>query len=401
MPLRILITNADLVGPGGTQFYVRDLASELLRRGHRPVVYAPNLGPLAEEMRRTGIDVTADLDATDFQPDVIHGHHWLPALTSIARFPDTPAVYVSHNSSVRQIPRHPSFRRYLAVGFQTRDRLLHEGLDASVIRVVFNSVDLRRFTPRPALPRRPARALLFSNYAAWSDRMGPVAEACRLAGIDLDVVGSGVNKLIAAPQTILGRYDLVFGLGRCALEAMAVGAAVVLCYTKGFGPMVRSDNFDRLREMNFALQLCTMPLDANVLLDQIRLYDGDDTAKVIQRVRAEASLSKMTAQLEDIYRQVIEEHRRAPATPKDHARAWAGILAQSSQRLAKVQSLRQQVPRREETISQLRARLDSVNAQMTAMENSLPLRLRAVLGRLPAPGEVLRAAARFIRRPKR
>ena len=40
--------------------------------------------------------------------------------------------------------------------------------------------------------------------------------------------------------TLTGDYDLVFAKARCALEAMAVGAAVVLCDTHGLGPMVTS-----------------------------------------------------------------------------------------------------------------------------------------------------------------
>ena len=51
--LKVLIANATLATLTGTETYVRDLALGLLRKGHTPVVYAPELGPIAEELRRS------------------------------------------------------------------------------------------------------------------------------------------------------------------------------------------------------------------------------------------------------------------------------------------------------------------------------------------------------------
>src|SRR4051794_28587765 len=49
--LRVLLTNHQLGDPGGTEVNIRDWAIGLLRRGHRPVAYAPVLGRTADVLR--------------------------------------------------------------------------------------------------------------------------------------------------------------------------------------------------------------------------------------------------------------------------------------------------------------------------------------------------------------
>jgi hypothetical protein len=45
--LRVLITNNTLAGRGGSELYVRDTATELLKRGHTPIAYSAVLGEVA------------------------------------------------------------------------------------------------------------------------------------------------------------------------------------------------------------------------------------------------------------------------------------------------------------------------------------------------------------------
>src|SRR5690349_19033609 len=73
--LRVLLTNHYLGEPGGTEVAVRDLALGLLRRGHRPVVYAPVLGRTARTLREATIPVVDDPARIAEAPDIIHGSH--------------------------------------------------------------------------------------------------------------------------------------------------------------------------------------------------------------------------------------------------------------------------------------------------------------------------------------
>src|SRR5207253_11139176 len=100
--------------------------------------------------------------------------------------------------------------------------------------------DLARFARRRPLPPRPRRALIFSNRAHEYTFIPAVRSACRRRGLELDVGGAGVGRTVDNPETLLPNYDLVFAKARCALEAMAVGSAVILCDADGLGPLVTS-----------------------------------------------------------------------------------------------------------------------------------------------------------------
>src|SRR5439155_22994865 len=142
--------------------------------------------------------------------------------------------------------------------------------------------------PRPPLPARPARALVFSNTASDHTHVGAVREACARAGIALDVVGRDAGNPSSSPEALLGAYDLVFAKARAALEALAVGAAVVLCDAAGAGPMVTTAALDRVRALNFGVRTLREPLAPEVIAREIARYDAADAARVSRRIRAEA-----------------------------------------------------------------------------------------------------------------
>ena len=85
--LKVLIANATMASLTGTETYVRDLALGLLRKGHTPVVYAPELGELAQQLRVATVPVVDDLSALGFTPDIIHGNHNTELMTALLHFP--------------------------------------------------------------------------------------------------------------------------------------------------------------------------------------------------------------------------------------------------------------------------------------------------------------------------
>ena len=89
--LRVLITNFELWPISGTVTYVRDLALELKRQGHVPIVYSSTAGDIAEELRGAGILVTRHAGGVGVRPDVIHGHAYAPTLKALRDWPSVPA----------------------------------------------------------------------------------------------------------------------------------------------------------------------------------------------------------------------------------------------------------------------------------------------------------------------
>jgi len=315
-PLRILITNITLATRTGTETYVRDLALALLARGHTPIVYSTDLGPIAEELRASSVPVVADLRAVAVRPDVIHGHHHPETMTALLHFAGVPAVFFCHDWVAwhDEPPRFPRLLRYAAVSLALRDRLvLQHGISEDRVRLMLNFVDVDRVAVRAPLPARPARALVFSNVATEDNFIATARRACRSIGAELDVVGASAGKVRADPAHLLRHYDLVFATGRSALEALAVGASVVVCDARGVGPMVTSGELDRLRELNFGLRVLRDPVTVEALAREIARYDPTDAGVVRNRIRSVASLAAAVDGLLALYREVIAEHTQQGA----------------------------------------------------------------------------------------
>lgn len=377
--LRILIANATMATLTGTETYVRDLALGLLRKGHTPVVYAPELGELALQLRKATVPVVDDLGALGFTPDLIHGNHNTELMTALLHFPGVPAVFFCHSwmDWVSSPPSHPRILAYVAVDDTCRDRLLcHHAVPEERLRVVLHAPDLERFRPRGPLPPRPRRALVFSNNANKWTHLAAVREACSRAGIELDVVGAGVDAQTTRPESILGNYDLVFAKARCAQEALAVGAAVILCDAAGSGPLVTADELEKLRRLNFGIRALGGKFDADLLLRQIERYDAADAAEASRRFRAASDLGSVVDDALALYADVIAEHKRLPATdPLEEARAAADHM-----RWLTLTTRRKQ------------AECESMLA------NSLTLRLRNRVSEFPLAGRLVDRLAKLARR---
>ncbi len=307
--MRVLITNNSLAERAGSELYVRDVAAALLLRGHRPVAFSTRLGAVAEDLRRATVPVVSDLSNLAEPPDIIHGQHHLETMMALLHFPAVPAVYFCHGwlPWEEAPPRFPRVFRYVAVDDTCRDRLVGEwGIPPDRVDVILNFVDLSRFRPREPLPTAPRRALVFGNTAAETTGLRVIREACRSLGIALDVMGEGFGRAMERPEEELPSYDLVFAKGRAALEAMAVGAAVVACdCVYGLAGLVTSENFEALRRMNFGLRCLHRRVEVEAIVSEIAGYDSGDAALVSERVRAHAGREQALDRIVQVYEQVL------------------------------------------------------------------------------------------------
>lgn len=307
--MRILFTNHGLSQRAGTELYVRDIAVALRNRGHEPWCWSTEIGAVADELRAEGIRVVQTLAELPGQPDLIHGHHRLETTAAGLYFPDVPIVSYCHGPRAWQERpcRLPNVAFWIAVDEACRERLVNEeGLDPSRIRVLLNFFDADRFPLRGALPSRPERALVFSNYASRDTHVPVLREVCEAAGLRLDVVGLASGKVVEDPGALLVQYDLVFAKARAAIEAMAAGCAVVQCDSFGAGRMVAPDNFHELRERNFGFTTMRMPLTVEHLTAQVRQYDAVACGAVSERVRRECSLDHAVEQLLGHYQDALQ-----------------------------------------------------------------------------------------------
>ena len=367
--------------------YVRDIATGLLQRGHTPVAFSTVLGDVAREMRALTIPVIDNLDVLTNAPDIIHGQHHVETMIAMLHFPDTPAVYFCHGwlPWEENPPRFPRIFRYVAVDHTTRDRLVFEnGISESRVSVLLNFVDLERFKPRGPLPSRPARALFFTNDAE-EQTIRVVREACRRADIALDVMGASSGTACGAPERALGGYDLVFAKGRSAIEAMAVGAAVVICDISAIGSMVTMCEFDRLRPLNFGIRALKEPINQDSVEREISRYDATDATRVSERIRSTAGRDSVIDNILLLYQEVIAEFERTERDVPAEERAASEYLRWLSPRLKEYERLNAVVAACEQHIraseSSLAQQLAEKEAQLARITGTVGWRLLSLYGR--------------------
>ena len=318
--MRVLVTNCSLRGRSGTEIVTIDLALGLSGRGHEIAVFAPLLGPRADILRHRGIVVTDRPEELPWKPDIIHGHHNHVLAAALACFPDVPALFVCHSSNYwfDGPPLLPRVRRFYAVDEACRTRLAAEaGCANEDIELLPNAVDLDLFSPRTPLPARPRRALLLTKN---SEHIQAVRAAAQDAGLELDEIGSPFGNEVDDLHARLRTFDIVFATARMALEAIAVGCAVVVVDGRGLAGLATLAKVNEWRSSNFGLRLLTREPTREAIVAEILRYDAHDARQASNRIRDIASLSTYLDQVEIIYRKIV-------AAPPSHPDAAADLRA--------------------------------------------------------------------------
>ena len=65
------------------------------------------------------------------------------------------------------------------------------------------------------------------------------------------LLGRGVGRVVTDPERELVACDLVFATARCALEAIAAGAATIVMDGRGLAGVATRANLGMLRQHNF------------------------------------------------------------------------------------------------------------------------------------------------------
>lgn len=334
--LKILLTNHNLADRAGTQLYIRDLALELQKMGHSPFVYSPLIGEVAQELRFATIPIVSDLTQLTFQPDVIHGHHQLETLTALLHFPRTPALFVCHGwFPWQEAPiKFPRIFRYVAIDCLTYNRLVIEnGIPEANVRLILNSADMQLFKPRASLPQKPIKALVYSNHIGKNmATFKTIQKACHKFDIETSLVGLQSGLSTNRPEQVLLNYDIVFAIGRSAIEALATGAAVIICSGNQIGSMVTTENLEEMRQKNFALQAMQRPTSYEAVLEELSKYNPVDAARVCGHLRQRSSTKQMTEDLVDLYQEIIQISH--DPDPKQEFQALSHYLHQFSKEMA-------------------------------------------------------------------
>ncbi len=155
-------------------------------------------------------------------------------------------------------------------------------------------------------------ALVFTNTSAPSDpSVETIRCACRRFGIErIDVTGLTAGNPVAAPEKLLGGYDLVFAKARCALEAMATGCAVIVADIAGLGGYVSTDNVADMRRLNFGVRTMQQAtVTEETILRELDRYDAMDAEQVSNYIRAQADMETAVDRWLSVYERTLAGHK--------------------------------------------------------------------------------------------
>lgn len=317
--MRVLITNTVLGTRGGSESFVRDLARGLQNLGHSVLAYGSDVQQQERLLESDLVPVATDLEHLPFMPDVIHGQHHLDAMTALTALPGVPALFHCHGAVWREaVPRHPRIHRYLTVSRTLAERIAIEScIPPADITVLPNAVDMARFATIRTPRSRPARALFYNRrHGEDSATLAAIRDAAARHGLTLDCAGIPIGPEVLRPEAVLPTYDVVFASGVSAIEALACGCAVVVLGRTSCGELVRPDNVDRYRQVNFSIAVNSPPPSADKIAAELDLYSASDGEALTARVRVEADFQRSVEILVRIYETLVERQRALEPDPR-------------------------------------------------------------------------------------
>src|SRR5579884_3539074 len=172
----------------------------------------------------------------------------------VDRCPGAVRIYVVHSVDyLLQAPPQLGDRCQAVVVLNDRVRRAVEarGWHAPVVRLR-QPIDLRRFDGIGS-GCSPARTVLVLSNELKSSRIRVklIESACRANGLDVKWAGGEGNRL-PAPELAIAGADVVVGLGRCVLEAMAAGRAAYVYGQVGGDGWVTPESYRAMESDGFA-----------------------------------------------------------------------------------------------------------------------------------------------------
>jgi hypothetical protein len=288
---------------------ISDVAKYLKTSGRDVIIYSPHCGKVAADLRSIRIPVTSSIEEViSFDPSVLHLNHFESANPLVQLLKDRAVIFnMVHGLLPRPgLPGYSSVDCYGCVSIHSKAKVYAlTGVGWDDIVMLPNFFDDRRFT-QISNPTGTRKALIFSSRtpAEFRERLRTLLTQL---GFALDHVGYG-GTVSPTPEQVLPQYDLVFAVGRSAIESLASGAHVVLWDYGVIGPAVTPENYWKCIATNFDLASNTLPWtfiddleSADWLRDQVLKMTPASRIRISELTRAYLPLSTAGARLMGVY----------------------------------------------------------------------------------------------------
>lgn len=308
--LSVLVTNHQMLAFTGSEVFTFTVADFLTRQGHAVTVYSRYVDKYQRPLERLGVRVVNHLAAVkDEHFDVAHVHHNVNAIEVRHWFPALPMVLLTHGvlPSLEQLPVvDVGVAQHLAVSEEVQDHLAMHGIPVERVGLFRNPVDTALFSPASAIEAVPRRALIVSARLD-EERERVIRGALSRLGIRPHFVGGRFGEVEPATLPLLiNRADIVFSLGRGAIEAMLCGRIPVVYDYLGGDGLVTPATLPEMMRCNFSGRRYRHQYTEDELVRELRQYRAEDAAVLRQSALQEYDAATQIDRLLEYYRRAIQ-----------------------------------------------------------------------------------------------
>lgn len=254
--MKILITNQQLWPMRGTENWCLSVGMELIRRGHEVYVFSPNPRSGIPFFEEHGIKFT---DSGYFDL-ILENHNVLQK----SRCKGKCIIHTCHGRINEERPMEGAIN--VGVAKATAE---YWKLDTFIP----NGVDCERFSPTTPVNNEIKNVL---SLCSSTRADGMLFEVCKKLGYTLKTT---YNAEVPDVNELINRSDLVFGVGRSVLDAMACGRPVISFDARGYighphgcgyvTPEMVRDNSDNMTGKDSIV-------DENWIIGEIRKFRQQD-----------------------------------------------------------------------------------------------------------------------------
>lgn len=272
---KILITNHNLINFAGSELTTYYLAKEFIKLGNLVSVATFNydypIKKLFEENNITVYNLLKDFIPSECY-DLIWAHH-TPVLSNclFEKNISSKRIIFSSLSPYEPLEAPPVYTNLLSLclanSYETRDKLITEGIDKENIYVFNNSVDDSFLTGFSHIKECKLNKLcIISNHVPKELRI--VEILLKEHGIGCDIFGI-YDKAQFINEKLLANYDAIISIGRSVQYGLSLGIPVY-CYDRFGGPgWINTDNIEHAEYFNFSGRCCNRQADGNTIYNEI------------------------------------------------------------------------------------------------------------------------------------
>lgn len=393
--MRVVLGLQSFASLGGTQTYTLTVAEQLERLGHEAWIYTLEAGEMSELARSRGVRILSAARELPRACDAVVSQDAATAHELAARYPGSRRAFVAHSTEfVGQAPPQLAGAPDLVVALNDRIAAHCTALASRPeLARLRQPVDLSRFGRLGRRRPRARRALVFGNHQGGA-QYATITRCCAELGLEVELLGRH-GRATSTPEADLAAGDLVIGLGRCIVEAMAARRAAYVLGVVGGDGWVTPESYRDLEADGFSGRATERVVNSDRLREELAAWSpemGDHNRDLAYANHdATAHAVRLVAALET----------GAPrATPAEDA---AGELA----RMARVQSQLEsraivfaaEARKASRLADEREAELQKAVAQLEAFKATRRYRLAAAMAR---PLDALRTVSRrlvALRRP--